>query len=119
MATGHPNCKISTGGGGPVEPGPMKSRNDGIDGPHEVAKRPISADANTSALDCGDPQGGDADNVAELKNLERNKSGRLNPVVQARLGETLRVAYQALVDTPVPAKFLVLLSRLAKSEDPD
>ncbi len=57
-----------------------------------------------------------SERVAHLKHQSRSEGGKLDPIVQAKLGETLRIAYQALVETPVPEKFLTLLERLATAE---
>ena len=41
---------------------------------------------------------------------------RLDPKVQAHIGGLLRSMYQALVDEPVPEKFLKVLEELDRSE---
>jgi hypothetical protein len=66
----------------------------------------------------GDRQITTGQGVSQIDDRGRNR-GRLDRAVQAKLGGTLRAAYQALIDEPVPSKFLTLLARLDRAEEID
>lgn len=55
----------------------------------------------------------------DVASFEGRRRGKLDPGVQAKLGATLRSTYQALIDAPVPARFLMLLERLEQAENKD
>ena len=123
MTSGHSNNETEAGAGAPAGLVQLNDDKNKTEIRIEAARSEVPAvgeGLNGAAVCSGPPRVAEkmavAEQVAHNKRQNRSKGGKLDPVVQAKLGETLRVAYQTLVEAPVPEKFLTLLERLATAE---